>query len=138
MSKLVYVLIYLSGIFISAVAQILLKKSAGKKYENKLSNYFNKKQNNKLVKFLIKHEGKIREYLNPYVIISYSIFIGATFCTIFAYKEIDLAFGPILGATEYIFVAILSKIFLKEKINKQKILGLAIICLGIAVFAMQV
>ncbi len=115
MSKLVYILIYLAGIFISAVAQILLKKSANRKYKD-----------------------RIKEYLNPYVIISYSIFIGATFCTIFAYKEIDLSFGPILGATEYIFVAILSKIFLKEKINKKKILGLAVICLGIAVFAMKV
>ena len=138
MSEFVYILIYLSGIFISAVAQILLKKSAGKKYENKLSNYFNKKENNKFEKFLIKYESKIKDYLNPYVIIFYSIFIGATFCTIFAYKKIDLSFGPILGATEYIFVAILSKIFLKEKINSKKILGLATICLGIAVFAMKV
>ena len=49
MNKLVFVLIYLAGVFVSAIAQILLKKSAGKTYEN-----------------------KIREYLNPYVIISYS------------------------------------------------------------------
>ncbi|MEE0264592.1 MAG: EamA family transporter [Acutalibacteraceae bacterium] len=137
MSKLVYVLIFLSGIFISAVAQILLKKSAGKKYGYKLRDYCYDKGYKKLAK-LLKYEPKIREYLNPYVIVSYSIFIGATFCTIFAYTGIPLSFGPILGATEYIFVAILSKVFLKEKINKQKVLGLAIICVGIAVFALKV
>lgn len=114
MNKLVFVLIYLAGVFVSAIAQILLKKSAGKTYEN-----------------------KIREYLNPYVIISYSIFLGATFCTIFAYTEIPLSFGPILAASEYIFVAVLSKLILKEKINKKKLLGLAVICLGIIVFVMK-
>lgn len=111
MNKLVFVLIYLTGVFVSAIAQILLKKSAGKTYEN-----------------------KIREYLNPYVIISYSIFICATFCTIFAYSGIPLSFGPILAASEYIFVAVLSRTILKEKINKKKIIGLAVICLGIIVF----
>ncbi|MEE1125139.1 MAG: EamA family transporter [Acutalibacteraceae bacterium] len=114
MNKLVFVLIYLTGVFVSAIAQILLKKSAEKTYDS-----------------------KIKEYLNPYVIISYSIFLGATFCTIFAYSGIPLSFGPILAASEYIFVAVLSKLILKEKINKKKITGLAIICLGIIVFVMK-
>lgn len=114
MNKLIFVLIYLAGVFVSAIAQILLKKSAEKTYDN-----------------------RIKEYLNPYVIISYSIFLGATFCTIFAYSGIPLSFGPILAASEYIFVAVLSKMLLKEKINKKKIIGLAIICLGIIVFVMK-
>ena len=114
MNKLVFVLIYLTGVFVSAIAQILLKKSAEKTYDS-----------------------KIKEYLNPYVIISYSIFLGATFCTIFAYSGIPLSFGPILAASEYIFVAVLSKLILKEKINKKKITGLAIICLGIIIFVMK-
>lgn len=114
MNKLVFVLIYLAGVFVSAVAQILLKKSAVKTYDNRL-----------------------KEYLNPYVIISYIIFFGATFCTIFAYSGIPLSFGPILAASEYIFVAILSRTILKEKINKKKIIGLAVICLGIIVFVIK-
>ena len=96
-SKIIFSLIYLSGVFISAIAQIILKKSAGKEYES-----------------------KIREYLNPYVIIAYAIFFGATFCTIYAYKGVPLSFGPILAASEYVFVAVLSKLFLKENINLKK------------------
>ena len=112
-TKILFSLIYIAGVFISAVAQILLKKSAGKTYAN-----------------------RIREYLNPYVIISYAIFFGATFCTIYAYKEVPLSFGPILAASEYVFVAVLSRIFLKERINLKKFIGLSIIIAGIIVYSL--
>ena len=112
-SKIVFSLIYLSGVFISAIAQIILKKSAGKEYES-----------------------KIREYLNPYVIIAYAIFFGATFCTIYAYKGVPLSFGPILAASEYVFVAVLSKIFLKENINLKKFIGLSVIIAGIIIYSL--
>ena len=112
-SKYLFALIYLVGVFVSAIAQILLKKSAGKKYES-----------------------RIKEYLNPYVIISYAIFFGATFCTIYAYKEVPLSLGPILAASEYIFVAALSKLVLKEHINLKKFIGLSIIVAGIIVYSL--
>ena len=112
-SKIVFSLIYLSGVFISAIAQIMLKKSAGKEYES-----------------------KIREYLNPYVIIAYAIFFGATFCTIYAYKGVPLSFGPILAASEYVFVAVLSKLFLKENINLKKFIGLSVIIAGIIIYSL--
>ncbi len=112
-SKALFTIIYLLGVFISAIAQVLLKKSAGKKYEN-----------------------KIKEYLNPFVIISYAIFFGATFCTIYAYKGVPLSFGPILAASEYVFVAVLSRIFLKEKINLKKFIGLSVIIAGIIVYSL--
>ncbi len=111
--KWIFALIYIAGVFVSAIAQIILKKSAGKKYEN-----------------------KIREYLNPYVIISYAIFFGATFCTIFAYKEVPLSLGPILGALEYIFVAVLSRLVLKEHISLKKFIGLSVIIAGIIIYSL--
>ena len=113
MNKIIFVIIYLSGVFISAIAQIILKKSAAHSYEN-----------------------KIKEYVNPYVIISYSIFFGATFCTIYAYTGIPLSFGPILASSEYIFVAILSKFILKENIVGKKLIGLVVIVIGIMVYSM--
>ena len=112
-NKIVFILIYLAGIFVSSVAQILLKKSAGKKYAN-----------------------VIKEYLNPYVIISYAIFFGATFCSIYAYKGIPLSFGPILAAMQYVFIAVLSRIFLKEKIGVKKFIGLSVIIAGIIVYSL--
>lgn len=109
---MLFALVYLAGVFVSAIAQILLKKSAGKTYEN-----------------------KIREYLNPYVVISYAIFFGATLCTIYAYKEVPLSLGPILGATEYIFVAVLSKLLLKEHISLKKFIGLSVIVAGVIIYS---
>lgn len=105
----------LLGVLISAFAQILLKKSAGKEYEN-----------------------KIKEYLNPFVIISYSIFFIATFCSIYAYKGLPLSLGPILGASEYIFVAILSRLILKEHVSVKKMIGLSVIIIGIIVSSLNV
>ena len=112
-SKLIFTLILLFGFLVSAIAQILLKKSAQKEYAS-----------------------KIEEYLNTYVIISYAIFFGATLCTVIAYKKVDLSFGPILGTTEYIFVAVLSRLVLKEHISIRKIIGLGVIIAGIVVFAL--
>ena len=96
------------------------------------------KQNKDSLKKSTKKEyaSKIEEYLNPYVIISYAIFFGATLCTVIAYKKVDLSFGPILGTTEYIFVAVLSRLVLKEHISIKKIIGLGVIIAGIVVYAL--
>ena len=110
---LLYTLLYLSGVFISSVSQIILKKSAGIHYQN-----------------------RIREYLNLRVILAYTIFFLATLCTVFAYKYVPLSMGPILGATEYAFVALLSFFILKEKISKKKLAGLLVIIAGVIIFSL--
>ena len=92
-----YIILFLTGVFVSSVSQILLKKSAGRKYKNKL-----------------------REYLNPLVAASYCMFFGATLFAIFAYKKIPLTLGPVLECAAYIFIPVLSGIFLKEKFTKRK------------------
>ena len=109
---LLFSIIYVFGVLISAIAQLLLKKAAD-----------------------IKHDSKIKEYLNFKTIFAYSIFFLATLCSVFAYKYISLSYGPILGATEYIFVTVLSYIFLKEKIGKNKIIGLLLIIVGVVIFS---
>lgn len=111
--KIIYVLIYLSGVMISSVSQIFLKKSAQKKYAN-----------------------KVKEYLNIYVIVAYTLFFAATLVTVFAFKKIPLSMGPILGASGYLFVALLSKWFFNEKITKMKMVGLSIIIVGIVVYSL--
>ena len=93
---LIYSGIYILGVIISALAQVLLKKSAD-----------------------VERKNKLKEYLNFKTIFAYAIFFGATLCTVFAYKYVPLSMGPILGTTEYIFVAILSYFLLKEKISKK-------------------
>lgn len=110
--KILFSLIFIFGVFISSVSQILLKKSAQ-----------------------VEYGSKIKEYLNPRVIFAYIIFFGATLCSVLAYTKIPLSFGPILESAGYIFVAILSRLFLKEKITKKKMIGLAVIIIGIIVYS---
>ena len=109
---LLYSCVYILGVIISAFAQILLKKSAN-----------------------IERENKLKEYLNFKTIFAYTIFFGATLCTVFAYKYVPLSMGPILGTTEYIFVAIFSYWLLKEKISKKKLIGLITIVIGVLIFS---
>jgi len=106
-----YVLIFLFSVFIASLSQILLKKSANKKYINSW-----------------------KEYLNKYVISAYSIFFISTILTIIAYKGIELKYGAIIGSVGYIFILIMSKIFLGEKISRIKILGVLLIIFGIFIF----
>ena len=110
--KIVFSIIFLLGVFISSISQIMLKKSAQKEYANKIS-----------------------EYLNPRVIFAYFIFFGATLCSIWAYTVIPLSLGPILESAGYIFVAVLSWLFLKEKITVRKMIGLSIIIIGIIIYS---
>ena len=109
---LLYSCLLLFGVFISAISQVLLKKSASK-----------------------PHQSLIKEYLDPYVIIAYTLFFGATLLSIFAYKGIPLSMGPVLEATSYIYVTIFGVKFFNEKMNKKKYLALGLIVLGIVFYA---
>lgn len=111
--KILFSLVFIFGVFISSVSQILLKKSAQ-----------------------VEYGSKIKEYLNPRVIFAYIIFFGATLCSVLAYTKIPLSFGPILESAGYIFVAILSRLFLKERITKKKLIGLSIIIIGIIIYSL--
>lgn len=110
---LAYASLMLLGTFVSAVAQVLLKKEAQ-----------------------VRHESVMQEYLNPRVIIAYLIFFGATFLSIYAYKVVPLSMGPILEATGYLYVTVFGAVIFKEKIGGMKIFALVLIIGGIAVYAM--
>ena len=87
----IYSCVLLLGVFVSAISQVMLKKSAMKQYES-----------------------KIKEYMNPLVIIAYIMFVGTTFLSIIAYKGIPLSMGPILEATSYIYVTFFGVKIFKE------------------------
>lgn len=110
MNKFGYILMFLVSVFISSISQIILKKSA-----NKPSN------------------SKIAEYLNPPVMFAYCLFFGSTLLTTFAYKGVPLSVGPILESTGYIYVAILSVIFLNEKLKCKKLIGYFLIIVGVLI-----
>lgn len=105
--------VFLFSVFISSVSQILLKKSADKTYDS-----------------------KIKEYLNPLVIIAYGMFFCSMLITMYCYKFVDVSAGPILESAGYIFVAVLGCIFLKEKFTVKKVIGIIVLMCGIALFAL--
>ena len=58
-SALFFAALNLLGVFISAVSQVMLKKSASR-----------------------EHGSVVREYLNPFVIFAYALFVGATLLSV--------------------------------------------------------
>lgn len=61
--------------------------------------------------------------------------IISTLCTLIGYKGVNLTLSGILQGLSFIFVPIFSLLMLKEKINKQTIIGIIVIILGIVVYS---
>ncbi len=108
-----YAALMLLGVFISAIAQVLLKKTAQRDYPSVWA-----------------------EYLNARVIIAYAIFFGATFLSIFAYRVVPLSMGAILEATGYIYVTVFGVVIFGEKMSGLKLAALGLIVSGIIVYAL--
>ena len=106
-----YVIVMIACALIASFSQILLKISAGK-----------------------KHESVIREYVNPFVIGGYVMLIVSMFLGILCYKHMDYMQVVILEPIGYIIVMFLSRLFFREKITKRKLIGMALILIGIQVF----
>ena len=106
------VILRLTGVFIGAVSQVLLKKEA-----------------------MRPHTSTIKEYLNLRVILAYMLFGSTTFISIVAYRGIPLSMGPVLDATSYIYVTVFGVKFFSEKLNWKKIIALCLIIVGILIYA---
>lgn len=105
-------LIVFSG-FLASVSQILLKKSAS-----------------------TAHTSRIREYLNPYVILGYCGYACVLALNIFLFTRMQFRYGVLSNSLAIVFVLFLSKVLLKEKITGKKILGAALIISGVVCFAL--
>ena len=110
-----YIIILLVSVFISAVSQIILKTAANKTYDSAL-----------------------KEYLNFRVIFSYGLFFLSTILTMIALKKVPLSMQPILESTSYIYVSVMGYVLLKERFSRRKLLGLALILLGIFVYSINI
>jgi uncharacterized membrane protein len=108
----VFILVVVVSVFIASVSQLFLKKSS-----------------------LIKHATFIKEYINFRVFIGYSLLVFSIFLNLIALKNgVRVKDMPIIESLSYIFVPILSLIFLKEKITRKKLIGTFIIIFGMVVF----
>lgn len=107
----VHALIMVFGVVIAGLSQLLLKSAARRSYSH-----------------------WIDQYLNVRVILGYGIMVLSTLCTVAAYRVLPLSMAPACDAFGQVVVAALSWRILKEKMNKRKICGLALIMVGILIF----
>jgi drug/metabolite transporter (DMT)-like permease len=107
----IYSLLLLFSVFISSCSQIVLKKAAEKTHRNRLA-----------------------EYLNASVIIAYGLFALAFLVSIYLVRYVPLSLVSVIDASGYVFILLLSRIFLKEMLSTKRILAAALIVLGIIVF----
>ena len=104
------VLIYLFTPLVSAASQLMLKKAADNP----------------------RYLG-IRFYLNPMVIGAYLLFFGCMVLNVLALQTLDLTVASVLEASGFLYVMALGSLFLKEKITARKLIGNALIIVGIAI-----
>ncbi len=107
-------LLLIALVFISSCSQIMLKKAADTTYSSKW-----------------------REYCNAPVLFAYGIFFLTTIAVVFILKYVPLSYVAIAQMSAYVFVAVLSYFFLKEKMTRKKVLALGFIIVGILIFIMQ-
>lgn len=110
----IYYFIVLLGVFVASCSQLFLKKSA-------VSN----------------HKTMVGEMLNTKVIISYMILFGCVGLNIYCLgKGVNLKDIPILEASGYVFVPLLSWGVLKERLALSYLFSLTLIILGVIIFYM--
>ncbi len=103
-----YTLILLLGVFVSAVSQVMLKKSAEK-----------------------PHASPLKEYLNPLVAGAYALFLLSTLMSVWAYRGVSLGLGAVLEATGYLYVTFFGITLFHEKLNAKKAAALILIVAGV-------
>lgn len=102
----------LASNLIAAFSQVLLKQSSKKNYPTRL-----------------------RSYMNPLVISAYALFFVTTLGIVSAVRFIPLTLCVALDASGQIFVPVMSRVFLHERISRRRWAGMAAIVLGIIIFS---
>ncbi|MFQ9510664.1 MAG: EamA family transporter [Lachnospiraceae bacterium] len=99
------------AVFLSAISQILLKKSAQRNYSSFL-----------------------KEYLNVYVITGYGLFVISTILMVIGLQKLSIQDSAMIEALGYVLIMILGWQFLREKITVGKLVGNLIILAGILIY----
>lgn len=97
--------------FVSAVAQVLLKKAA-----------------------LDETLHGVRTYLNARVIVAYAIFVLATLLSVYALRRLPLAFAAVLDTSSYLYATFFGIVVFRERMTARKAGALGMIVMGIVVF----
>ena len=106
-------IVMLLSVLVAGISQIMLKKAAMRSYD-----------------------AWIKQYLNPLVIFAYVLFVLSTIFSVLGYQKLPLSMMPVWNASGQFFVTLFAYLFLRERPNKKKLLGLGIVLAGIVVFSL--
>lgn len=106
-----YLFLKILSVVIAVASQILLKFSAN-----------------------IQYESKVKEYLNIFVVLGYTLFIVSSLLSIASLKGISISLSAIIETLSYILIPITSYFVLRERINRTQLFGMLIIIMGIVIF----
>ncbi len=95
---------------IASLSQVLLKRSAQK-----------------------EHRSRRAEYLNLRVLVAYGMLFVSMLLTMLSLRRVPLSLAPVIEASSYFYVALLSYWLLGERPGRKKVLGIALILIGIIV-----
>lgn len=114
MNMIKYVLLMVFSVAVASVSQVMLKTSSNR-----------------------VHQSFLKEYCNVLVISGYGLLALSTVLTLLAFRGLEFKNAPVLESMGYVFILILSRLFLKEKITGRKLLGNLIILAGILIFYLK-
>lgn len=99
------------GAFITALSQILLKTQANTTGD----------------------KGFFSKFLNIRVIVSYGLLFLTLAINQVALRYVPLSVMPCITSTSFVWVFVMGALILKEKISRRKVLGVAVIILGVVI-----
>ena len=108
---MIYYLLTLGIAIFTSVAHLLLKKGS-----------------------VVSTEKHVKMYFHPYSITAYVIFAFVAFLSIYAMTGLNLKVFFALSSLTYICIPVLSFIFLKDSVTKNKLIGIIMISVGVIIF----
>lgn len=114
MSKNLAILLAGSGVILTALAQILLKKGA---LQARGKNFF-------------------LTWLHPLVLAGYTLLGVVTLCNLAAFRVLPLKSGVIFLPWTFVLVALFSRFFLGERLCKEHLAAALLILAGLVIFVL--
>jgi len=110
-NNLIYWAAMLGAVALSASSQMLLKKAA-----------------------LTHYDSRLREYLNVWVIGGYGLLVLSMLSVIFACRGLEMKNVPVIESLGFPLVMLLGRLFFAEKLSRNKLIGMALIMLGVVIY----
>lgn len=76
----------------------------------------------------------VQKYMNPFVLVSYALMFMAFLLATISLIRLPLTYSVLMTGIHCIIVTAACNYFLDEELDKKKVLGIALVALGIMVF----